>query len=198
MSNIQQAIKERILVLDGAMGTMLQRNNFSEEDFRGQRFKDFPHPLKGNNDLLALLFDMDRLWEEYIYRSLANSIPKEFDISPQKPAKFWENRTIRPDIVLHNKQSKQNLIFDTKWKLIKDNKPSDEDLRQMFAYNVYWDAQKSYLVYPASTGSNIFLGKFHKGQINSHGCGLMFLDIFEKDRKRINRNLGNMIHKYLL
>jgi 5-methylcytosine-specific restriction enzyme subunit McrC len=153
---------------------------------------------KGNNDLLALLFDMDRLWEEYIYRSLANSIPKEFDISPQKPAKFWENRTIRPDIVLHNKQSKQNLIFDTKWKLIKDNKPSDEDLRQMFAYNVYWDAQKSYLVYPASTGSNIFLGKFHKGQINSHGCGLMFLDIFEKDRKRINRNLGNMIHKYLL
>ena len=54
MSNIQQAIKERILVLDGAMGTMLQRNNFSEEDFRGQRFKDFPHPLKGNNDLLSI------------------------------------------------------------------------------------------------------------------------------------------------
>lgn len=54
MSNIQDAIKERILVLDGAMGTMLQRNNFSEEDFRGDRFKDFPHPLKGNNDLLSL------------------------------------------------------------------------------------------------------------------------------------------------
>lgn len=54
MSNIQQAIKERILVLDGAMGTMLQRNNFSEEDFRGERFKDFPHPLKGNNDLLSI------------------------------------------------------------------------------------------------------------------------------------------------
>jgi len=54
MSNIQQAIKERILVLDGAMGTMLQRNNFSEEDFRGDRFKDFPHPLKGNNDLLSI------------------------------------------------------------------------------------------------------------------------------------------------
>ncbi|TXI70194.1 MAG: 5-methyltetrahydrofolate--homocysteine methyltransferase [Flavobacterium sp.] len=54
MSKIQQAIKERILVLDGAMGTMLQRNNFSEEDFRGDRFKDFPHPLKGNNDLLSI------------------------------------------------------------------------------------------------------------------------------------------------
>jgi 5-methyltetrahydrofolate--homocysteine methyltransferase len=33
---------------------MLQRNNFSEEDFRGARFKDFPHPLKGNNDLLSI------------------------------------------------------------------------------------------------------------------------------------------------
>ena len=47
-------MRERILVLDGAMGTMLQRHNFSEEDFRGERFKDFPHPLKGNNDLLSL------------------------------------------------------------------------------------------------------------------------------------------------
>ena len=54
MSKIQEVIKERILVLDGAMGTMLQRYNFSEEDFRGERFKDFPHPLKGNNDLLSI------------------------------------------------------------------------------------------------------------------------------------------------
>lgn len=54
MSKIEQAIQERILVLDGAMGTMLQRYNFSEEDFRGKRFKDFPHPLKGNNDLLSI------------------------------------------------------------------------------------------------------------------------------------------------
>lgn len=54
MSNIYQAIQQRILVLDGAMGTMLQRYNFSEEDFRGARFKDYPTSLKGNNDLLSL------------------------------------------------------------------------------------------------------------------------------------------------
>jgi 5-methyltetrahydrofolate--homocysteine methyltransferase len=54
MSIIHQEIKKRILVLDGAMGTMLQRHNFSEEDFRGNRFQDFPHPLKGNNDLLSI------------------------------------------------------------------------------------------------------------------------------------------------
>lgn len=54
MSAILQEINKRILVLDGAMGTMLQRYNFSEEDFRGERFANFPHSLKGNNDLLSL------------------------------------------------------------------------------------------------------------------------------------------------
>ncbi|NBW27208.1 MAG: 5-methyltetrahydrofolate--homocysteine methyltransferase [Flavobacteriaceae bacterium] len=54
MSSILQEINKRILVLDGAMGTMLQRYNFSEEDFRGERFANFPYSLKGNNDLLSL------------------------------------------------------------------------------------------------------------------------------------------------
>jgi 5-methyltetrahydrofolate--homocysteine methyltransferase len=54
MSSILQEINKRILILDGAMGTMLQRYNFSEEDFRGARFANFPHSLKGNNDLLSL------------------------------------------------------------------------------------------------------------------------------------------------
>ncbi|MCH7523630.1 MAG: homocysteine S-methyltransferase family protein [Bacteroidetes bacterium] len=54
MSKIYQAIQKRILILDGAMGTMLQQYNFSEEDFRGDRFKDYPTSLKGNNDLLSL------------------------------------------------------------------------------------------------------------------------------------------------
>ena len=54
MSKITEQIKKRILVLDGAMGTMLQAYKFSEEDFRGERFKDYPTPLQGNNDLLSL------------------------------------------------------------------------------------------------------------------------------------------------
>ena len=51
---IQQLIRERILVLDGAMGTMIQQYNLSEADFRGERFKDITGQLKGNNDLLCL------------------------------------------------------------------------------------------------------------------------------------------------
>ena len=54
MSNIHKALQERILVLDGAMGTMLQAYKFTEEDFRGERFKDYPTPLQGNNDLLSI------------------------------------------------------------------------------------------------------------------------------------------------
>ena len=54
MSNIHKVLQERILVLDGAMGTMLQAYKFTEEDFRGARFKDYPSPLQGNNDLLSI------------------------------------------------------------------------------------------------------------------------------------------------
>lgn len=54
MSNIYKEIQKRILVLDGAMGTMLQQYNFTEDHFRGERFKDYPSPLKGNNDLLSI------------------------------------------------------------------------------------------------------------------------------------------------
>ena len=46
--------RERILIIDGAMGTMIQRYKLSESDYRGERFKAWPHDLKGNNDLLVL------------------------------------------------------------------------------------------------------------------------------------------------
>ena len=54
MSNIYKEIQKRILVLDGAMGTMLQAYKFTEEDFRGERFKEYLTPLQGNNDLLSI------------------------------------------------------------------------------------------------------------------------------------------------
>ncbi|MCB0726546.1 MAG: methionine synthase [Ignavibacteriae bacterium] len=54
MNDIKQILKDRILILDGAMGTMIQRHKLEEEDFRGERFKDHKHSLKGNNDLLSI------------------------------------------------------------------------------------------------------------------------------------------------
>jgi len=51
---LTEILKSKILVLDGAMGTMIQRHKLKEEDYRGTRFKDYPFDLKGNNDLLSL------------------------------------------------------------------------------------------------------------------------------------------------
>lgn len=53
-NNIDDILKERILVLDGAMGTMIQQYKLSEEDFRGDRFADAPKDLRGNNDILSI------------------------------------------------------------------------------------------------------------------------------------------------
>lgn len=54
MKTIQDCLKERILIIDGAMGTMIQRYRLGEADYRGDRFRDWPSDLKGNNDLLCL------------------------------------------------------------------------------------------------------------------------------------------------
>jgi 5-methyltetrahydrofolate--homocysteine methyltransferase len=54
MKTIQECLQERILIIDGAMGTMIQRHKLTEADYRGERFKDWPHDLKGNNDLLVI------------------------------------------------------------------------------------------------------------------------------------------------
>jgi 5-methyltetrahydrofolate--homocysteine methyltransferase len=51
---IEEILRERILVLDGAMGTMIQRHTLTEEDFRGTRFKEHAYALQGNNDILSL------------------------------------------------------------------------------------------------------------------------------------------------
>src|SRR5919206_5354468 len=54
MKTIQNCLNERLLVIDGAMGTMIQRYKLEEKDYRGERFKDWPSDVKGNNDLLCL------------------------------------------------------------------------------------------------------------------------------------------------
>ena len=51
---IQEVLKERILIIDGAMGTMIQQHKLEEEDYRGERFKDWHTDVKGNNDLLSI------------------------------------------------------------------------------------------------------------------------------------------------
>ncbi len=54
MTDIKEILKKRIMILDGAMGTMIQKHKLEEEDFRGDKWPNHPSPLKGNNDLLSI------------------------------------------------------------------------------------------------------------------------------------------------
>ena len=67
-AELDRRLAARILVLDGAMGTMIQRSGLTESDFRGERFRDHPHDLKGDNDLLALTRPdvVERIHHEYL------------------------------------------------------------------------------------------------------------------------------------
>ena len=51
---LAESLRQRIMIFDGAMGTMIQKHKFEESDFRGKEFKDHPSDLKGNNDLLSI------------------------------------------------------------------------------------------------------------------------------------------------
>ena len=62
MASIETLVREHILILDGAMGTMIQQYNLTEEDFRGKRFAQIPGQLKGNNDILCLTRP-DVIWD---------------------------------------------------------------------------------------------------------------------------------------
>ena len=100
-----------------------------------------PDISAGKNHVLAILFDMNDLWEEYIYRQLYKHKPPNWTVRAQNSKQFWKlnssngYKTVRPDIVIHNQTNDTTIIVDTKWKLPDNNIPADSDLKQMFVYN---------------------------------------------------------------
>lgn len=137
-----------------------------------------PDIKSGTDDLLAILFDMNQLWQEYVLLQLKKSAPD--DVSVRKGSKpFWEKQPINPDIVVETSSGFH--ILDTKWKVLDQSKPTASDLKQMFAYNIYWDCKKSVLLYPRSYSSpDNFYGAFYQGMDESHGCSICFVDIADE------------------
>jgi 5-methylcytosine-specific restriction enzyme subunit McrC len=119
-----------------------------------------PNISSGQDNMLTLLFDMNQLWEEYIFRILNKHKPANYTVSFQNSDVFWESKTIRPDIVITNPEN-ENFVIDTKWKVLKTNsKPDDADLKQMFVYNLHWKAKRSMLLYPQTTQLDSSFGKY--------------------------------------
>jgi 5-methylcytosine-specific restriction enzyme subunit McrC len=113
-----------------------------------------PDINQGKQKMISILFDMNVLWEEYvlqILRNYANQHPDQnLKVRGQEPKLFYgRHRSIRPDIVLEHYGTKY--VIDTKWKRPFNNAASIEDLRQMYTYARFWNADKVMLLYPGET-----------------------------------------------
>lgn len=143
-----------------------------------------PDIAYGQENLLALLFDMNKLWEEYIYRMLIRDILEGYEVIYQDGQRFWESRMIRPDIVIRypNETGKtETFVIDTKWRIPVNNQPTDDELKQMYAYNMFWEAPKSILLYPEVTPQLEYFGNFHKGRDTENKCKIGFVSVFNDD-----------------
>lgn len=152
-----------------------------------------PDIQNGQNNVLAILFDMNDLWEEYVYRQLLRFCNPSTRIKPQDPKKIWESeingvtKRVKPDIVLET--AHKTLIIDTKWKLPEDDIPSDADLKQMFMYNEYWDNSNAILFYPKDYGEitidpGIFVAGGRVTQVEDntrHKCGVLKASVLSNE-----------------
>lgn len=127
----------------------------------------------GQENVVAILFDMNQLWEKFILKRLKKEESENFKVQSQRNKLFWQTRKIRPDLIFENNGVKT--ILDTKWKLIRDSRPSEEDLRQIFTYNLYFDCKKGIMLYPG-VGQKSHEGVFHHG---NSVCIVQFVDILE-------------------
>ena len=124
---------------------------------------------------------MNALWEEYIFRILQKHKTDKMQVFSQESKRFWKNKCIRPDIIF--KTGKETFIIDTKWKIIETNNPSDEDLKQMFVYNLHWNAEKALLLYPKTGQTDSSFEEFHYDNLDEKNekkkCKTGFVDITE-------------------
>jgi 5-methylcytosine-specific restriction enzyme subunit McrC len=153
----------------------------------------------GNENVLAIMFDMNILYENYIFRKLKalqldQNIPI-LKVREQNRTPFWETRGLRADIVVETKD--KHLVIDTKWKVLKDSKPSDADLKQMFVYNLHYDTDLSILLYP-NTGIDTAEKKpFRNEKFKDLNCQVAFTDLFN-EKGKLEKELGLKIYNELL
>ena len=157
----------------------------------------------GREHVIAILFDMNRLFERFILVQLLRAAPQFADrhlrVAGQVYKRFWGSKTIRPDIVASfeaNAES-QRVILDTKWKVPKDGQPADDDLKQMFTYNLHLGARRSLLIYPrAHASQSERCGDFSPSTAlpleYRHSCGLCFIELFDANGK-LRSDIGVLV-----
>lgn len=159
-----------------------------------------PDLSNGQNNVLALMFDMNQLWEKFIYVSLRKHLDNDMTITAQTSKYFWKSKggsksKMRPDIVIT--KGVETFVIDTKWKNIGNDNPSPEDLRQMYVYLHYYEAKKVALVYPGKLG--IKEGNYFKNDnktLSTKECSLIPISTsktMDKWQVEINKKIKNWL-----
>ena len=148
-----------------------------------------PDVRAGMDDVLAIMFDMNLLWERFVYASLRRHGPPDLAVTGQRSKRFWKRdgagypSRICPDIVVSIDGAR--LVLDTKWKNVSGRNPSPEDLRQLFAYLKYFQAEKVALVYPGP-GDATYRGNYYKVDDNrvpgEEQCAVITIEVKEDIR----------------
>lgn len=163
-----------------------------------------PDITGGSENVIAILFDMNKLWEEFVYRRLKREESAySIQVHRQQSEKFWSSgvlywpKAIRPDIVI--RKGGEIIIIDTKWKVVEDMVPADDDLKQMFAYNLFWNCDKSILLYPGQN-DRINHGDYHDFRDTNKyhtKCAVQTINILNGNYE-LDKVLGHRILSQLL
>ncbi|CAA9891923.1 5-methylcytosine-specific restriction enzyme subunit McrC [Candidatus Methylobacter favarea] len=161
-----------------------------------------PDVINGRHNVLALMFDMNMLWEKFVYVSLRKHKKPGTTITAQSSKLFWQTETgnrstIRADIVI-NKDKENCVVLDTKWKNLNGCNPSPDDLRQMYIYHRYYHAKRVALIYP---GMESFKSGFYldttTGKKTDKECSVISLSV-EPDIKTWQKYISQQAAKDIL
>ncbi len=156
----------------------------------------YPGVRSGVDDTFSMFFDMNKVWERYIFCELRRHAAQlGVRVDRQVSASFWSGRTVRLDIVVYLEGGRQ-VVIDTKWKELQRPEPSNEDLNQMFIYNHQIQALHSILLYPDIHGLQGKGAPFKAPHgLAHHSCSVDFARVWREHEGAIvlNREVGREV-----
>ena len=148
------------------------------------------------------MFDMNLLWEQFIYVSLKKNRTDFSKVRAQTSKYFWKpengrRTSMKPDIYIET-TADTKIVLDTKWKNLNGYNPSPDDLRQMYVYHEYFEAERVALVYPGEP-ENSRPGTYLDKLGNEDGkkqCSVILMKV-ESDIKKWQRCISEQIKEFV-